>query len=123
MNNDTTVSVVIPSYNLGWTIARAIRSCQNQTYSVHEIIVVNDASTAQTERIVAEEASKDSRIRHVALPLNVGCAAAMVTGISNATGDWIAFLDADDELTLTSISDRLSALEAYTSVEPGLIYV
>jgi glycosyltransferase involved in cell wall biosynthesis len=122
MNNGTTVSVVIPSYNMGWSIARAIRSCQNQTYSVHEIIVINDASTDETERIVAEEASNDSRIRHVVLPFNVGCAAAMVTGISNATGEWIAFLDADDELTPASISDRLSVLETHTGVEPGLIY-
>ena len=122
MSNDTTVSIVIPSYNMGWSIGRAIRSCQNQTYSVHEIIVVNDASTDETERILDEEASKDSRIRHVVLPFNVGCAAAMITGISNATGEWIAFLDADDELTPASISDRLSVVERHTGVKPGLIY-
>jgi glycosyltransferase involved in cell wall biosynthesis len=121
-NNDITVSVVIPSYNMGWSIGRAIRSCQKQSYPAHEIIVVNDASTDDTQRIVDQEAAQDRRIRQIVLTSNRGCAIAMITGVANATGQWIAFLDADDELTPTSIRDRLSVLEARTNIEPGLIY-
>jgi glycosyltransferase involved in cell wall biosynthesis len=122
MNNHATVSVVIPSYNMAWSIVRAIRSCQKQTYSAHEIVVVDDGSTDETRQIVAAEASKDSRIRYIAPPFNVGCAAAMSMGISKATGEWIAFLDADDELTPNSIADRISVLKARTGEQPGLIY-
>jgi glycosyltransferase involved in cell wall biosynthesis len=96
---------------MGWSIVRAIRSCQKQTHPAHEIVVVDDGSTDETRQIVTAEASKDSRIRYVAPPFNVGCAAAMSMGISKATGDWIAFLDADDELTPNSIADRISVLK------------
>ncbi len=122
MDNDRTVSVVIPSYNMGWSLSRAIRSCQKQTHPVHELIIVDDGSTDDTRQIVTHEASKDSRIHHIALPSNTGCAAAMITGIRKATGEWIAFLDADDELTPTSVADRLSVLKRQTGKQPGLIY-
>lgn len=122
MTNHATVSVVIPTYNMGWSIVRAIRSCQKQTYSAHEIVVVDDGSTDETRQIVAAEASKDSRIHYVAPPFNVGCAAAMRMGISKATGEWIAFLDADDELTPNSIADRISVLKKRKGEQPGLIY-
>lgn len=89
------ISVVIPAYNAAATLARALASVSAQDFAFHEVIVVDDGSSDETAT-VAEEASVAglSVIRHAG---NRGSSAALNTGIAAATGDWIAFLDADDE--------------------------
>jgi len=94
-----TVSVVIPTFNRESTITRAIRSAQNQSLHVHEIVVADDGSTDQTEEIVRSLARQDARIRFI--PMRPGDAKgaqpARNRGIRAATGRWITFLDSDDE--------------------------
>lgn len=88
------ISVVIPLYNKHDTVARALESVFAQTVQPFEIIVVNDGSTDGSELIV-------ERINHTLVRLihqpNAGVSAARNKGIDTAKGDWIAFLDADDE--------------------------
>lgn len=87
------ISVVIAAYNASATLGRAIQSVLNQTRPADEIIVVDDGSTDGT----ADTARQfGSRIRLISQP-NGGASVARNTGIQNACGDWIAFLDADDE--------------------------
>jgi glycosyltransferase involved in cell wall biosynthesis len=86
-------SVIIPAYNAERYIAQAIKSCLNQTYPPHEIIVVDDASTDGTAA-VAE--SFPSPVRLIRLTENLGVSVARNRGVEASTGDWIAFLDADD---------------------------
>jgi glycosyltransferase involved in cell wall biosynthesis len=86
-------SVIIPAYNSERYIAQAIESCLNQTYPPHEIIVVDDASADGTVT-VAE--SFPAPVRIIRLPENMGAAVARIRGVQASTGDWIAFLDADD---------------------------
>lgn len=86
------VSVVIPAYNAAATIERAIESVLAQTRPVAEIIVVDNASTDATAAIVKKYSSV--RYEYQDQP---GPAATRNCGILRATGDWIAFLDADDE--------------------------
>ena len=86
-------SVIIPAYNAERYIAKAIESCLNQTYPPHEIIVVDDASTDSTVT-VAE--SFPAPVRIIRLTENLGVAVARNRGVEASTGDWIAFLDADD---------------------------
>lgn len=86
-------SVIIPAYNAGKTIARAIESVLLQSYPAHEIIVVDDASTDDTRDIAAGFGDKIRMIQKVA---NTGGSIARNSGMDVATGNYIAFLDADD---------------------------
>lgn len=89
-----TVSVIMSAYNVGSTISRAIQSVLDQTHRDLQLIVVNDCSTDNTEDIVKQ--FDDERIIYVKHDTNLGCGMARRTGIHNATGEYIAFLDSDD---------------------------
>lgn len=88
------VSVIIPTYNRGYIIERAIESVQKQTYSEIEILVVDDGSTDNTEEIVSK--ISDSRIRYIKNPKNCGVSHTRNLGIAAAKGKYIAFQDSDD---------------------------
>ncbi len=87
------ISVIIPAYNAEKYISKAIESCLSQTYAPHEIIVIDDASTDSTAAIAG---SFPPPVRVIRLVENMGVAVARNRGIQASTGDWIAFLDADD---------------------------
>ena len=87
------ISVIIPAYNAERYIAKAIESCLSQTYAPSEIIVIDDGSTDGTAA-VAE--SFPSPVRVIRLAENMGVSVARNRGVQASTGDWIAFLDADD---------------------------
>ncbi len=91
------VSVIIPTFNSEATIVRALESVIGQTFQKFEILVCDDASTDSTAEIVTEFLKKDSRIRLLSLPVNQGAGAARNIGIKAALGEYLAFLDGDDE--------------------------
>ena len=90
--NKVNFSVIIAVYNGAATIARAIDSILNQTQKAHEIIIVDDGSTDSTAEIVQQYAD---RVRYI-YQENAGVSAARNNGVKHATGNWLAFLDADD---------------------------
>jgi len=92
-----TVSVIIPTHNRGKMLCRAIDSVLNQTYKDFELIVVSDGCIDNTDEIVASYA--DSRISFLTHEKSRGASAARNTGIRASTGQYIAFLDDDDEWT------------------------
>jgi len=104
-----TVSVIIPTYNRAHLVGRAIRSVLNQTYQDFEIIVVDDGSTDNTEEVV--KSFNDPRIRYIRHEKNRGGSAARNTGIRVARGEYIAFLDSDDEWLPMHISRKLAVME------------
>jgi len=87
------ISVVIPAYNAERYIRTAIESCLSQTYAPVEIVVVDDGSTDGTAAVAESFASP---VRVVRLPQNMGLSTARNRGVQASTGDWVAFLDADD---------------------------
>jgi glycosyltransferase involved in cell wall biosynthesis len=102
-----TVSVVIPTRGRPQLLARAIRSVLAQTTQQFEIIVVLDGPDSSTAKIV--EAFADSRIRLVTLPRPAGGGTARNAGVSAASGNWIAFLDDDDEFLPRKLELQLGA--------------
>src|SRR5215210_566395 len=88
------ISVVVPLYNKATFVRRTLNSIAQQTYTDFEVIVVDDGSTDGGAGIVLTEG--DPRVR-VVTQENMGPGAARNRGISEARGELIAFLDADDE--------------------------
>lgn len=92
--NDPLVSVIIPTYNYGRYLKRAVDSVCNQTISDIEIIVVDDHSTDNTPEVM--NTIDDARVNYIRQSENVGQSANRNAGIACARGKYVAFLDADD---------------------------
>lgn len=107
MSDAPLVSVIIPVYNLASMISTAIESCQRQTVSDIEILVIDDGSTDGTVAAV-EKFTGDPRVQLVKLGQNRGVSVARNLGFDRATGAWIATVDADDYIS----NDRLEVLVA-----------
>lgn len=90
------ISVIVPCYNVASLLPRGLDSLVNQTLDDIEIICVDDKSTDDTLMVLNEYASRDPRIRVIALDENSGAAVARNVGMDVATGQWLAFMDADD---------------------------
>jgi hypothetical protein len=108
------VSVVMPAYNSARTIGQAIGSVLEQTMADLELIVVDDGSTDATAAAVA--VVEDPRIRLITR-VNGGTSAARNTGIAEARGDWVAFLDADD----LWLGDKLELQLTLMAAAPGCL--
>lgn len=89
------VSVIMPSYNTARFIKETIESVLEQTYSNWELIIVDDCSTDNTDKVVSEYL-KDERIRYIKNEKNSGAAISRNRALREAKGKWIAFLDSDD---------------------------
>lgn len=111
MNQDILVSVVIPTYSRNTTLCKAIDSVINQTYKNLEIIVVDDnpadSEWRQSTEKLMEQYKKDSRVRYLKNKKNLGGSGARNEGIRASKGDYIAFLDDDDEYLPAKIEKQL----------------
>jgi len=105
------VSVVIPAFNRVPTIGAALRSFQAQTHRDWEAIVVDDGSSDGTAEVVMRLAHEDDRIKLIKHDRNCGAQAARNTGIRSSCGEWIAFLDSDDQWLPQSLDIRLDAAQ------------
>lgn len=89
------VSVIMPSYNTARFIGQTIKSVLAQTYTNWELIIVDDCSTDNTDKVVSSFLS-DNRIRYYKNKVNSGAAVSRNRALREANGRWIAFLDSDD---------------------------
>ena len=103
------ISVIIPTYNRANLIPRAIASVQEQSYQNWEIIVVDDASSDDTERVIQHINS--DRLKYIRHQTNLGGSAARNTGIKHARGQYIAFLDSDDVWLPDKLKHQLAAVD------------
>ncbi len=90
------VSIVVPVYNAARFMDDTIQTVQNQTYQNWELLLVDDCSSDDSVLIIQKYLKKDKRIKFFMLSENSGAAIARNTGIDNAKGRYLAFLDADD---------------------------
>jgi glycosyltransferase involved in cell wall biosynthesis len=104
------VSVVIPTYNRAAKVRNAVESVLAQTFSDLEVIVVDDGSADHTGKVLAEIFGDQIRYYYQA---NQGASAARNKGIAEARGEWIAFLDSDDEWERDKLEWQFKALERY----------
>lgn len=103
------ISVIIPTYDEKSYLFDAIQSALDQTYSNLEVIVVDDASPINVDKIISE--FSDNRLTHIKHEYNKGGSAARNTGIREANGQYIAFLDADDQWCRRKIEKQITRLE------------
>ena len=113
------VSVVIPTWNRGKTVLNAIQSVLDQSFRDFELIVVDDASTDDTEKRV--RAVNDRRVRLVRQSVNGGVAAARNRGIAEAKAPLIALLDSDDLWKPGKLKAQVSAMRE-SNANVGVIY-
>jgi glycosyltransferase involved in cell wall biosynthesis len=100
ITESTLVSIVVAAFNSGaTTLPRCVGSLLGQTHRNIEVIVVNDASTDGTSRILGDLAARDNRVRVENLEQNVGVHAARRVGVRASRGDFIGFADDDDWMT------------------------
>ncbi|MCX5701520.1 MAG: glycosyltransferase family 2 protein [Candidatus Omnitrophica bacterium] len=113
------VTVVIPTFNRSELLRRAVESCIKQNYRELEIIIVDDASCDNTQEVV--NSFGDPRIRYIRHERNSGLSAARNTGIRNANGEFIAFLDDDDEWLPSKIESQIKIFkQEYEKI--GLVF-
>ncbi len=91
---DGLVSIIMPSWNTGKFIAESIQSVINQTYKHWELLIVDDCSTDDTDKVLASFC--DDRIKYFRNEVNSGAALTRNRAMREAQGEWIAFLDSDD---------------------------
>ncbi len=107
-------SVVIPAYNYGHCIERAVQSVLSQSYSDFEVLVINDGSTDNTDEVMRALENQHSGVLRYIPQVNQGLSAVRNRGIEEARFPWLIFLDADDEMC----SEALSALEKCAQESP-----
>ncbi|WP_068618337.1 glycosyltransferase family 2 protein [Paenibacillus tuaregi] len=110
------ISIVMPTYNRAQIISGAIESIQRQSYANWELIVVDDRSTDQTEEVIREWTRKDARIRYMCNEREKGPGGARNTGMLAAHGEYLAFLDSDDEWYPCHLTDSMRT-HALTKVD------
>ena len=114
INEGLRFSVIMPAYNAGKTIERALDSVLEQSYPAHEIIVVDDCSKDNTATILQNRYS--GKVKVIQKVNNTGSSVARNTGMDIATGDYFAFLDADDVWH----KDKLQLVNTILTAQPAI---
>jgi glycosyltransferase involved in cell wall biosynthesis len=105
-----TISIIIPVYNAEHTVARMVESVLRQTFKDFELILVNDGSSDGSTEILANFAKTDQRVV-VINQKNAGPAVARNTGLGKASGKFVMFFDADDEVEPNMLAEMVQAID------------
>lgn len=113
------ISINLTTYNRVSLLSRSIDSILEQSYTRVEIIIVDDASTDNTEMLVNAYQAKNSTIKYIRHSTNQGLAVARNTGIANSSGDLIAFMDDDDKwIDKDKLKKQVSVFQLWQSTHP-----
>lgn len=105
------VTIIVPSFNKSAYIGAMVDTVVAQTETRWELIVVDDASTDSSPKLLAKASEEDPRIRLIALKENTGANHCRNVGISEASGRYIVFLDADDLFAPHCLAERLAVMQ------------
>ena len=108
------ISIIVPVYNAEKYLNNSIRSVLNQDFLDWELLLIDDGSTDLSPAICDRFAALDQRVR-VIHKENQGVSVARNTGLENAGGEYIAFMDADDEMKTDMLSTLYSCAEKYNA--------
>jgi glycosyltransferase involved in cell wall biosynthesis len=121
MNKDLNplISIIIPTYNVEKYIKETLNSVINQSYNNFEVLVIDDSSTDSTAEEIKRIAKSDGRISYYKIEHAGRPSVPRNYGISKSSGEYVAFLDADDIWTRDKLKDQIRFLQKY----PNLIFV
>lgn len=111
------ISIIIPTYNRAVLLPRAIQSVINQTFKDWELIIVDDGSTDTTKEVIEEFIKKDQRIKYLWEPNSGWASKPRNLGIQNAQGEYITFLDSDDEYLPNNLIRHLEIHTKYQDID------
>ena len=109
------ISVIIPVYNVASYIEECLQSVFQQTYQSLEVLIIDDCGKDNSMQLVKNfiEKIKDVRFKIIQHPKNLGLSAARNTGIKNATGDYLYFLDSDDFISNNCIETFITLIKQH----------
>lgn len=126
MCKEIDVSVVIPTYSRNESLSRAIDSVLQQTYQKIEVIVVDDnppdSEWRKNSELIMKRYKNNKKIRYIQNPRNLGGSAARNVGVKEAIGEYVAFLDDDDEYLPERIEKQLSVFRESSNEKLALVY-
>lgn len=111
MNQQPLVSVILATYNRAAIVSSSIESVIGQTYTNWELIVVDDRSTDHTKELIEQYCLKDARIKYVVNDRTKGVPGPKNCGMLQAKGEYIAFLDSDDQWFDCHLLDSMRIIE------------
>lgn len=111
--SSTEISVVMPVYNAGKYLTKAMESILSQTHSTFEFVIVDDCSTDSSWKILQSFAKKDKRIRLFRNTHKQGVSLTVKKAINHATGEYLARMDADDIALPTRLEKQLTYLKKH----------
>ncbi|MFN4867485.1 MAG: glycosyltransferase family 2 protein [Cyanobium sp.] len=110
-------TIVVPAYNREVFISDCIDSVLSQTFENYELVIVDDASSDKTLSIALSYALRDSRVRVISNPQNLGPQRSRNIGLNLARGKYIVFLDSDDVLSPCYLQIAFKAFSDYVGIE------
>lgn len=111
MDKKPLISVITPVYNAEKYILQTVDSVMNQTFENFEHLLIDDRSPDNSAEIIKEYQKRDNRIQYIKLEENSGAAVARNTGIENARGRYVAFVDSDDKWYPAKLEKQLKYME------------
>lgn len=114
------ISIIMPVFNGEKTISNSIQSVLNQTYKNWELILIDDGSSDQTISIIQSYIHQDSRIIFLQNRQNLGVSYTRNKGIAKSSGNWIAFLDSDDQWHPDKLKKQVHVIQKNSDVD--LVY-
>lgn len=118
-NNNDLVSVIIPTFNRAYCLPRTVDSVLWQSHHNVEVMVVDDGSTDETQRLIHDRYQGDKRVRYIHQS-NQGVSAARNTGIEHSMGAYVAFLDSDDLWKSWKLELQLACLDRFP--QAGMVW-
>lgn len=114
------VSIILTSYNYAQYLKDTVNSVINQTFKDWELIIIDDNSTDNSIEIITEFINSDDRIRLIKNYENQGLSKSVQIGLIAATGEWIAFLESDDQWKENYLEKKFEVAQNYPSC--GILY-